>query len=110
MGERCQNCDKKMDYPELTHCSDDCLFDEIKNGMPTDDWDSNPWIYILRNFQYCNYVNYVSIPCQHKTYVNGLINCSPICSMELQCGCCIDEIGGILLSECKSYREEKFRN
>ena len=50
MGEKCQNCNKKMDSPELTHCSDECLFDEIKyekstDGMSSiDDWDSNPWI------------------------------------------------------------------
>ena len=52
MGKRCQNCDKEMDNPELTHCSDECLFDTIKdsvllenNNMSTmDDWDSNPWI------------------------------------------------------------------
>jgi len=53
MGEKCQNCNKKMDYPELTHCSDECLFYEIKIERTiddddafssTDDWDSNPWI------------------------------------------------------------------
>lgn len=52
MGEKCQNCSKKMDSPELTHCSDECLFDEIKiersidDGAfsPTDDWDSSPWV------------------------------------------------------------------
>jgi len=30
--------------------------------------------------------------------------------MELQCGCHIDEIGGVLLVECKPHREGKFRN
>ena len=31
--------------------------------------------------------------------------------MELQCGCHIDEIGGVLLVECKPHKEEgKFRN
>ena len=50
MGDKCQNCKRKMDHPELTHCSDECLFDEIKNiesidqNTPMDDWDSNPWI------------------------------------------------------------------
>ena len=53
MGERCQNCDKEMDNTELTHCSDECLFDTIKdsvslegdNAMSTiDDWDANPWV------------------------------------------------------------------
>ncbi len=39
-----------MDYPGLAHCSDECLFDEIKNvesinhELPIDDWNSNPWI------------------------------------------------------------------
>jgi len=41
-----------MDYPELTHCSDECLFNEIKIKRSIDDdafsliddWDSNPWI------------------------------------------------------------------
>jgi hypothetical protein len=30
--------------------------------------------------------------------------------MELQCGCAIDEIGGILLVECKGHKEGKFRD
>jgi len=30
--------------------------------------------------------------------------------MELQCGCTIDEIGGILLAECRPHRERKFRD
>jgi hypothetical protein len=41
-----------MDSPELTHCSDEDLFCEIKiersidDGAfsPTDDWDSSPWV------------------------------------------------------------------
>jgi len=37
MGEKCLNCNKKMDYPELTHCSDECLFDEIKIDKPIDE-------------------------------------------------------------------------
>ena len=36
MGEKCLNCNKKMEYPELTHCSDECLFDEIKIDKPID--------------------------------------------------------------------------
>jgi len=46
----------------------------------------------------------------HKTYPNGLINYTIILSMELQCGCAIDEIGGILLAECKDHRQANFRN
>ena len=30
--------------------------------------------------------------------------------MELQCGCAIDEIGGVLLVECKGHKEGKFRD
>jgi len=52
MGEKCRNCKKKMDYPELTHCSDECLFDgeKIERSIDDafyssiDDWDSNPWV------------------------------------------------------------------
>ncbi len=49
MGENCQNCKGKMDYPWLTHCSDKCLFDIVKNSesiseTPVEDWDSNPWV------------------------------------------------------------------
>ena len=52
MGEKCQNCNKKMDCPELTHCSDEYLFYEIKIERTidddafssTDDWDSSPWV------------------------------------------------------------------
>lgn len=55
MGEFCQNCKKEMKHPELTHCSDECLYDEMKidktvddfMSLPVDvdnDWDSKPWI------------------------------------------------------------------
>jgi len=57
-----------------------------------------------------NYVNYVCIKCQHKTYTNCLINLVHNHSMELQCGCHVDEIGGVLLVECKPHRQGKFRN
>jgi len=30
--------------------------------------------------------------------------------MELQCGCTIDETGGVLLVECKPHKEGKFRS
>jgi len=55
-------------------------------------------------------VDYVSYTSQHKTYPNGLINYTYIIFMELQCGCTIDEIGGILLAECKGHRQSNFRN
>lgn len=58
----------------------------------------------------CYYVNYVYLVCQHKTYANGLINSNLNYFIELQCGCCIDDIGGVLLVECKPHREGKFRN
>jgi len=49
MGERCDNCNRDMDHPELTHCSDECLFETMKHirpidEMPDDNWDSNPWV------------------------------------------------------------------
>ncbi len=52
MGEFCQNCRKEMEHPELTHCSDECLFDEMNNEKIVDDmpfgdndgWNSKPWI------------------------------------------------------------------
>ena len=78
---------------------------QLMTGIQTP--GSDIFVEFLR---YCYYVNYVSIVCQHKTYANGLTNCNPNCPMELQCGCCIDEIGGILLVECKPHREGKFRN
>jgi len=55
-------------------------------------------------------VNYVSNIGQHKTYTNSLIIFRLIYLMELQCGCAIDEIGGILLAECKGYKQANFRN
>lgn len=30
--------------------------------------------------------------------------------MELQCGCAIDEIGGIILTECEGHKQGNFRN
>ena len=51
MGELCQNCKKEMEHPDLTHCSDECLFDEIKNEKPFDEisftedvWNSKSWV------------------------------------------------------------------
>ena len=29
--------------------------------------------------------------------------------MKLQCGCTVDEIGGILLAECKGHKQSYFR-
>ncbi|GKS67561.1 hypothetical protein YTPLAS73_11080 [Nitrosarchaeum sp.] len=49
MAEKCENCNKILDNPYLTHCSEECLFEILKNSKsvtdnPTDDWDNNPWI------------------------------------------------------------------
>jgi len=56
------------------------------------------------------YVNYVFIRTQHKMYANGLIDCDRISFHGTQCGCHIDEIGGVLLVECKPHKEGKFRD
>ena len=32
MGEWCTNCGRVMKYQELTHCSDECLMEEIKQS------------------------------------------------------------------------------
>lgn len=54
-------------------------------------------------------VNYIFNIGQHKIYTNCLIIYKPIAFMELQCGCTIDEIGGILLVECKGHKKANFR-
>ena len=54
-------------------------------------------------------VNYISHIGQHNTYANCLIIYKLTMSMELQCGCAIDEIGGILLVECKGHKKANFR-
>ena len=38
------------------------------------------------------------------------MNYTTILTMELQCGCAIDEIGGILLVECIGHRQANFRD
>ena len=55
-------------------------------------------------------VDYISNIGQQNAYTNSLITPVIIPSMELQCGCTIDEIGGILLSECKGHKQLNFRN
>jgi len=30
----CANCGKELDYPQVTYCSDECLFTSIKNSKP----------------------------------------------------------------------------
>ena len=32
MGKKCKNCGKELKDPRLTHCSDKCLFESIKNS------------------------------------------------------------------------------
>lgn len=52
MGKWCLNCGKIMKNIELTHCSDECLFADIKNsktlgpdGKGAETWneESEPW-------------------------------------------------------------------
>lgn len=50
MGKYCENCEKFMKNPDLTHCSDECLLISIKNsnsleGYGAITWDdkSDPW-------------------------------------------------------------------
>ena len=52
MGEWCLNCGKAMKNLELTHCSDECLLEEIKqsetldpSGQGAETWneESRPW-------------------------------------------------------------------
>ena len=32
MGKRCTQCGKPVKNPELTHCSDECLMEDIKKS------------------------------------------------------------------------------
>lgn len=52
MGKYCENCEKFMKNPEMTHCSDECLLFSMKNsdslsefGYSAITWDekSDPW-------------------------------------------------------------------
>jgi len=54
-------------------------------------------------------VDYISNIGQQNAYTKSLI--APVITpcMELQCGCTIDEVGGILLSECKGHKQSNFR-
>ncbi len=31
MGKFCMNCRKLMEKPELSHCSEECLFEDLKD-------------------------------------------------------------------------------
>jgi len=55
-------------------------------------------------------VDYIYNQSQHKIHPNSLIDHTIIPFMELQCGCTIDEIGGILLAECKGHKQSNFRD
>jgi hypothetical protein len=50
MQENCKKCGKKLEDPNLTHCSNKCLLTQIQNsqslnGIPIETWhDGNPWI------------------------------------------------------------------
>ena len=52
MAQYCENCKKFMKNPDLTHCSDECLLDSIRNstsiienGINAISWDerTDPW-------------------------------------------------------------------
>jgi len=51
MGKFCKRCGKIMKKPELSHCSDECLFADIKNSHPiekakgAESWEekTDPW-------------------------------------------------------------------
>lgn len=46
----CKMCGKKLKNDLMTHCSDKCLFANLRNstsisGTPIEDWaDENPWV------------------------------------------------------------------
>ena len=53
MATWCKNCGKVMKIPELTHCSDECLLNNVKtsktlnsDGKGAEKWreESDPWI------------------------------------------------------------------
>ena len=36
MTKKCKTCGKELTDPDLTHCSDKCLFETTKNSKPFD--------------------------------------------------------------------------
>jgi hypothetical protein len=53
MGQFCKRCGKIMKKPDMTHCSDECLFADFhstkskrEEGMDARQWDekADPWI------------------------------------------------------------------
>jgi predicted nucleic acid-binding Zn ribbon protein len=34
LKKKCETCGREIDNSEATHCSDDCLFQSIKNSQP----------------------------------------------------------------------------
>ena len=53
MGKYCKTCKKFMKNPQLTHCSDECLFSAFREGDSLSEfgigvslWDekSDPWV------------------------------------------------------------------
>jgi len=32
MGKKCKNCGKELEDQHLTHCSDKCIYESIKNS------------------------------------------------------------------------------
>ena len=49
MQSKCRACGKELEYPNQTHCSNQCLFAPIWNsksirGNPIEKWDdADPW-------------------------------------------------------------------
>lgn len=40
MGKWCLNCGKVMKQPEMTHCSDECVLEDVKKSESKRDNDS----------------------------------------------------------------------
>ena len=49
MVEKCKNCGKALEDFTLTHCSEECIFEGIRNSKsigstPIEEWDSDTWV------------------------------------------------------------------
>ena len=50
MEDKCEKCGEKLKDPRLTHCSEECLFSNLKNSKsitdtPIETWsETDPWI------------------------------------------------------------------
>ena len=48
MSNQCEKCGKKIPFREVTHCSDECLFDGLEttksiSRTPFEEWNNNYW-------------------------------------------------------------------